>query len=103
LRVGLIQVLGVNVPDSRSQLFKFDSSRGDVAAVMRDLAQYALLQARGDTFTFRNLRWDPPFAADCELDNLGLLVELSGDYSRFEGNLVMALTENFGPVTIEDI
>ena len=88
---------------TRSQIFRFDHSRGDVEAVLRDLAHYALLHAHGSSFTFRNLRRDPPFSADCEIDTLGLLVEFSGDCSRFEGNLVMALTDSFGTVSVEDV
>ena len=85
------------------QSFRFKHASADeVRAFLRDLAEIAALDDRGEFFVFSQRPGEAPFTFDCELVPDGLVSERAGEYFAFLGLFVEALTGKFGRVEVED-
>jgi hypothetical protein len=86
------------------QAFRFDhESPDEVREFLRTLSGLAALDDRGEFFVFSQLPGQPSFTFDCELVPEGIHSERGGEYFRFLGLFVEALTGKFGPVEVEDL
>jgi hypothetical protein len=85
------------------QTFRFThASPEEVRAFLRGLGEVASLEDRREFFVFSQLPGEMPFTFDCEVVAEGLHSERSGEYFRFLGLFVEALTGTFGRVEVED-
>lgn len=85
------------------QSFRFKhESADDVRAFLRGLADVGVLEDRGEFFVFSQLPGEAPFTFDCELVGEGIQSERAGEYFKFLGVFIEALTGTFGAVGVED-
>jgi hypothetical protein len=60
------------------------------------------MEERGRFFVFSQIAGEAPFTFDCELASEGIYSERAGEYFKFLGVFVEALTGRFGRVEMED-
>jgi hypothetical protein len=85
------------------QTFRFEAdSPEEVRAFLRQFADVAAIDDRGEFFVFTQRTGEAPFTFDCELAPEGIHSERAGEYFRFLGLFVEALTGTFGRVEVED-
>lgn len=85
------------------QQFRFSAqSETSVEDWLRRLGEVASLGEERESFLFSELPNEPPFEFHCVIVEAGIDVNRSGEYFKFLGVFVEALTGEFGQVTIED-
>ena len=82
------------------QTFRFVASQQQIRQFLRGFEGDARVEDRGDFFVFSS-RSEPAFEFDCEVLADGIKSERSGEYFRFLGVFVEALTGQFGKVEVE--
>jgi hypothetical protein len=86
------------------QTFRFKhASPEDIRVFLRGLSEVAALDDRGEFFVFSQRPGEAAFSFDCELVAEGIHSERAGEYFRFLGVFVEALTGNFGRVEVDDL
>lgn len=86
------------------QSFSFGhQSSEQIRAFLRELAEVAALDDRGDFFAFSHRPGSQPFTFDCELVADGIVSDRDGEYFTLLGQFVEALTGKFGCVKSEDL
>ena len=85
------------------QHFKFSAQSETLVKVfLRQLGNIALLDEKRESFSFTGQSTESPFEFHCVIIQGGISVNRSGEYFKFLGIFIEALTGEFGPVTVED-
>jgi hypothetical protein len=85
------------------QRFRFSAqSESLVEGLLRSLGDVAALDEERESFLFTNRSGEPPFEFHCVIVQGGIEVDRAGEYFKFLGMFVEALTGEFGRVAVED-
>jgi hypothetical protein len=85
------------------QHFRFSAqSETLVEELLRHLSAVAPLDEEHERFLFTYPPEELPFEFHCVIVQGGINVDRTGEYFKFLGVFVEALTGQFGPVTVED-
>jgi hypothetical protein len=85
------------------QQFRFSAqSESLVEQFLRSLAEVAALDEVRESFLFTGQANEPPFEFHCIIVQGGIDVARAGEYFKFLGMFIEALTGEFGLVTVED-
>ncbi|RYX80153.1 hypothetical protein EON83_29860 [bacterium] len=85
------------------QHFRFSAqSETLVEELLRHLGEVAPLDEGRERFLFTNPQEELPFEFHCVIVQGGIDVDRAGEYFKFLGVFVEALTGQFGPLTVED-
>jgi len=86
-----------------SQELRFDfNETNELIELLRSLSDSAVLVERDEIFSFSQIPGRLRFVATCCLDPSGLLIEASGEYLGFTGELIEMLSVKYGRVTVAD-
>jgi hypothetical protein len=86
------------------QSFRFSAqSETLVEQLLCHLGTVASLDEERERFLFTNPPDESPFEFHCVIVQGGIDVDRAGEYFKFLGVFVEALTGEFGPVTVEDL
>jgi len=86
------------------QSFRFSAqSETLVEEFLRRLSAVAPLDEERERFLFTNPPDELPFVFHCVIVQGGVNVDRAGEYFKFLGVFIEALTGEFGPVTVEDV
>jgi hypothetical protein len=85
------------------QKFRFSAqSETLVEEFLRGLGEVADLDEERERFIFTSKAGEPPFQFHCTIVKGGIDADRSGEYFKFLGIFVEALTGEFGRITVED-
>jgi hypothetical protein len=86
------------------QQFRFSAqSETLVEEFLRGLGEIAVLDEERERFLFTNCPNEPQFEFHCVIVQGGIDVDRAGEYFKFLGIFIEALTGEFGPVVVEDV